>query len=251
MTETESLLRAIATNRDDNTVRLAYADHLDELGGEVNEAHAEYIRLQVRHHQFPSLVPDSARESHLFRTYASWWRPRIPGFEVNLHSRRGFPCRVRASASAVLAAIDDPSSWVFDEVALTVDVDAADLIAALQSPLATGLTELWIHAPEGTGSACVRAIASASFPRLEQLILNGLWLTDSDVRQICIATGLPRLEALDLGHNQITDAGADALCAAPFASRLRRLVLANNNIRSAAAARVSRRFGAALVGGLP
>lgn len=252
MTETESLLRAIGANRDDNTVRLAYADHLDELGGEVNEAHAEYIRLQVRHHQFPSLASDSARESYLFRTFASRWRPRIPGFEINLHSRRGFPCRAAATSSAVLKAIDDPFSWLFDELTFTAEGIDKNLAAALRSPLVTGLTDLRIWAGEGTiGSFCVAVLTQNSFPRLERLNLSGLWLTDYDVRALCAASGLPRLEAIDLSSNRISGGGGAALCAAPLASRLRHLDLRNNVIGPASAIQISQRFGSVLVGGLP
>jgi uncharacterized protein (TIGR02996 family) len=46
MTDEHALLAAIAADPDDDTVRLAYADFLDELGGESNAARAEFIRVQ-------------------------------------------------------------------------------------------------------------------------------------------------------------------------------------------------------------
>lgn len=46
MTDEQALLAAIAADPDDDTVRLAYADLLDERGGELNVARAELIRVQ-------------------------------------------------------------------------------------------------------------------------------------------------------------------------------------------------------------
>lgn len=251
MTDTESLLREIAANPDDDTVRLAYADHLDELGGEANEAHAEYIRLQIRRHFSQGEDWDSARESHLFCTYSSHWRRAIPGFTISMSSRRGFPCGATAPASAVLAVAGDPFAAFFDEFTLVVDVATSQLNEVLRGPIVAGANWLQIAGPQAASSLRLDVFSRIPLPRLEHLILSGLSLTDIDVGWLCGGIGFPRLRELNLSSNDITGTGAEALVIAPFASRLQRLCLAGNRIGPTSAQKLSKRFGNVLYGGLP
>ena len=46
LSDRDALLAAIRANPEEDTPRLMFADWLDELGGEANQARAEFIRLQ-------------------------------------------------------------------------------------------------------------------------------------------------------------------------------------------------------------
>ncbi|MBY0457150.1 MAG: TIGR02996 domain-containing protein, partial [Gemmataceae bacterium] len=47
MTDQEALLAAIFAHPEEDTPRLAYADWLDEQGGDSNAARAAYIRMEI------------------------------------------------------------------------------------------------------------------------------------------------------------------------------------------------------------
>jgi uncharacterized protein (TIGR02996 family) len=112
-----ALLRAICDNPDEDTPRLAYADWLDEQGGESNIARAEFIRLQVGEAAKPvdwlNARSMTRRESRLFHTWAhtSWrWEiPEYPGLSIyDRNYERGFIYRVSAkSVQSFLNAATD------------------------------------------------------------------------------------------------------------------------------------------------
>lgn len=53
VSDLEALFANIVANPDDDTVRLAYADALDEAGGEDNASHAAFIRVQCEAGRIP------------------------------------------------------------------------------------------------------------------------------------------------------------------------------------------------------
>jgi len=244
MTDEHALLAAIAANPDDDTVRLAYADFLDEQGDEVKQAHAEYIRIQIGRQRSLGEPWDSARESQLYLAYHRRWWPEITGFEFAQHARRGFPCRASAFISAVLAAAANPLVRIIEEFTVTLD-GAVPWRAVLRDRLLAGLTELTIRLPPGVWSSAwaMRDFDESEFPWLERLTLNGLFLDNAAIGQLCAATGFPRLQELDLRANAITDDLVDQLIAAPLTRHLHRLRLGGNQIGPEGVRRLSARFG--------
>jgi uncharacterized protein (TIGR02996 family) len=76
----DSLHRATIANPEDRTIRLVYADALDEAGGNVNAARAEFIRAQVELENVsegnPHHVALAHRRDTLFdKHWLTWWRP--------------------------------------------------------------------------------------------------------------------------------------------------------------------------------
>jgi uncharacterized protein (TIGR02996 family) len=76
----ESLNRAVIANPRDRTVRLVYADALDETGDPVHAARAEFIRVQIEGEALPE--SDLRRgtllalaETLFERHWLEWWRP--------------------------------------------------------------------------------------------------------------------------------------------------------------------------------
>src|SRR4051812_35705477 len=100
----EALLRAIDEEPHDDLPRLAYADWLDENGQPVR---AEFVRVQCRLAEMPSLHPDrlpyEVRETELLNEHeAAWGREawQGPSRAVVGGFVRGFPLvRIRGNAA--------------------------------------------------------------------------------------------------------------------------------------------------------
>jgi uncharacterized protein (TIGR02996 family) len=105
MSDGDVILSAILAEPDEDVPRLAYADWLDEYGGESERARAELIRVQVELASSPSphallwnrrLYELRAREKHLFAMRRAEWLAPLKGEdgplrdEVHAEFRRGF-----------------------------------------------------------------------------------------------------------------------------------------------------------------
>lgn len=129
MTES-AFLRAAAAQPDEDTLRLVYADWLDEQGGEVFATQAAFVRLQVRRARLDFFDPGRAalleEEAKLLHKYKRDWNGRI---HHQLHRRglfglvdsrrgairtwdyhRGMISRVSLSADGLAAHADFVSS---------------------------------------------------------------------------------------------------------------------------------------------
>jgi len=152
----------------------------------------------------------------------------------------------------MLAAANNPFARLFDEFVLVDDIGLrAGPREALRSPILSGLEELQVVSTPQAGDFRLLSLNANIYPRLKRLILNNLFLDDSEIDWLCESTCFPKLEELDLSFNRITNIGAETLMAAPFASRLRRLWLGNNLISDRGNLRLSLRFGPVLVDVLP
>src|SRR5262245_57432113 len=94
-TEEQLLHQAIANEPEEDTPRLAFADWLDEEGGEVNIARAEFIRLQVMLYRTGEETPETRvarrRASELLERYrAAWGFPVTGQLRSRCVVRRGF-----------------------------------------------------------------------------------------------------------------------------------------------------------------
>ena len=102
MTERDALLRAVCENPDDDTVRLAFADWLDENGDKADRARAEFVRVQCELAGGPEGRKRAAlarREEKLLAAHKEAWEAPFRQFEVagpgrafvyGVHFRRGF-----------------------------------------------------------------------------------------------------------------------------------------------------------------
>lgn len=82
MTEHDSLYRAVLDHPEDDTVRLVYADYLDENPTPKRKARAEFIRLQVAWERNRNALIDAGRASDsvgrqaaLLRKWGMGWLP--------------------------------------------------------------------------------------------------------------------------------------------------------------------------------
>lgn len=83
MTTEDALLRAILDNPDDDTPRLAYADHLDETPTPKRVARAAFIRDQIEIARAVHTSEPVSREEATLRKYGSGWLPAAARVEAS------------------------------------------------------------------------------------------------------------------------------------------------------------------------
>lgn len=95
MSDEKALLGAIWEHPHDDTVRLAYADWLQEAGGASNAARAEFIRLQCALAKLDDwddgAEPLKVRIKPVWKRWGRRWRARLPEPHRECEFRRGFP----------------------------------------------------------------------------------------------------------------------------------------------------------------
>lgn len=222
MTDSERFLAAIVANPDDDTLRLVYADWLEERG---DADRAEFIRLQITEAQ--TQMPGSPRSRELLeRNRKRWLIPGIPGSQVFL---RGFVEYLHISADDFLKheAMIETAAPV---VGLRLSVAAGRTSALVNVGWLSRLRSLDIL-NDGMGPRMREWFRPGAFPRLRSLSLrnNRLW---ADYLAILaeLAPNLPALERLDLSGNPFGDEGFAHLTAAPALGSLRDLVLRSDDV---------------------
>jgi uncharacterized protein (TIGR02996 family) len=203
----EPFLRAICADPEDDTVRLVYADWLDENG---DPERAEFIRLQIEYEwRRAARTCDSAfwgRYTAMVRNEGGWRHelPRLPGISWPGFFRRGFPHEVAVSDGRHLVRNGEA---VFEATPVdTVSVAGAGLTTltrVLERPEVNRVSRLWLH-------HCRLAPGEweivAQCPYLTRLDFLGLappfrpslrranWtlLTDADARAMVASPFLPR-----------------------------------------------------------
>ena len=228
MTDHDALLRAIAENPDEDTPRLAFADYLDELGGDANVARAEFIRLECEIARLAADDPHrkglESRRAKLWVTYRREWKtivPEIPGINWRGYDR-GFLTVLDADLMSLFV---DRAAELFAAAPIQgVRILAADPVvtASLAAlPRLSWLRELDLTACRGPRRAQDRRIAAAVGYEWD---VEGV-LSDEDAAILARSPGVANLRVLRLGGNRITDEGARALAASPYLKNIRRLDL--------------------------
>jgi uncharacterized protein (TIGR02996 family) len=228
MSYTDAFLQAILNDPEDDTVRLIYADWLEERG----DPRGEFIRLQCRLAGLPVGHPERAalkrRERELLRKYAEEWSRPVNGLAVaDWTFRRGFIEEVTMRAEAFLR----DAQALFGAVPLRclhLEQAAWHLTAVVGVPGLARLSALDLDISNGHPTS--NTIGSlGSLPCLSRLNLSHSGLTDADLDAL-LEVRLPRLTALDLSSNRITARGARALASWPRLEQLRELRLNHNRL---------------------
>src|SRR5215207_10420738 len=146
MSDEDALLAAIIANPDEDTVRLVYADWLDENG---DSERAEFIRLQVAQADKPRMYDaDHFRAEALFRKNGEAWLaelPKLHGIEWEDTFRRGFGYAIRVQAGELLLRHHARLFAAEPIQALTLyEADEGMLSKVLQIPEVERLTELYL-----------------------------------------------------------------------------------------------------------
>jgi uncharacterized protein (TIGR02996 family) len=259
----DELLQAVIEHPQDDTVRLVYADWLEENGDQADQARAEFIRTQIQAESLdeddPRLAALRERARQLERQHRGAWLAGLDSEQTYLAIfRRGFIDAWQCpSASAFLcsgASLFDrePVTFVFLRVGpgdvetlaacprlgrltsvvlvpseASSDVDVAALLA---SPHLTNLRALEIHHLfPCAGPATARAIATRSqYANLSCLCASCHPLDDEGAESLANSTTLGQLSVLKLGGCRIGAVGARALAESPLLQSTIELDLGGN-----------------------
>ncbi len=207
----EPFLKAICENPDDDTVRLVYADWLEENG---DPERAEFIRLQIAVPDRPrEFDPRYARVEELRKLHSGKWRAEVPQVNGVTYGqfRRGFLDRVTfrnfqgfvARGGGLLTQI--PACDV-----RLVQVQASDIGTLLSSPHVSQITLVRINAGIACPEVIERLVATEWEWRLRELEISARgpnaihpfrprpMIADREALLLARATVFPRLWSLRL-----------------------------------------------------
>lgn len=196
MTDDElAFLRAAAADPDEDTLRLAYADWLDEQGGDVFASQAALARLQVRRARLDLSDPARAtlleEETALTRKHKRDWNGRLHRFLA----RSGFAHKVDARRG-LLRGWDYRRGMI---ACATVSADALTVHA--KEVFALGPVEhLRIAGPfVGWPRRAVSALAPF-LPRLNVVSVAGVaWAAQPDIDRMELFAAVPVLDLRAFG----------------------------------------------------
>lgn len=236
MSDGDALLSAILSQPDADVPRLIYADWLDEYGGELEQARAEFIRVQVALSQITPLewVPWNmrlselrAREAPLFLSHGSAWLAPLQAEGEPLHGgdthgqfRRGF-----------VEIVWMPVTWF---------VRRADRLFA-------GAPVRELRITRTTLDELATLASSPHLSRLNALDLSDRQLGDDAVRVLTRRPGVAALRTLRLRGCGLTDVAAFWLADADFDWPLAELDLKYNAIGETGLRALYDRFGDSVV----
>lgn len=249
MNSEDPLLRAIVADPEDDTARLAYADRLDELGGEANATRAEFIRLQVMLYRASAETAETRaarrRSADLLERYRDAWGFPAGPLRTRCAVRRGF-------VDELVADRWDPAPGPTDVLGLlphhpvtrvrlvgfrTGGMEVFETFEALDVPAFRKVRHLELASEHWTDELLDRLLWLEHFPELHSLALLGTAATPAGVGEIARCPRLVRLRQLRIGFvgywlsppqhvgRGVRDEGAAALAASPFLTGLRELSL--------------------------
>jgi uncharacterized protein (TIGR02996 family) len=218
MTQEEAFLQAIIESPDDDSLRLIYADWLEERGN----PRGEFIRAQCQLANLPEGDPRrpelQAREQELLAKYSLVWIQQLHLDPSSVTFRRGFVDEAQVNADFLLG-------------------DQAELFRL------TPLRHLLVQGYQGNqlGREGTRTVASwPQLARLQSLRLPENWVADAGAKALAASPHVGSLLLLDLGNNHIGEAGATALAASVHLAKLMELFLDYNYIGVAGARALAR-----------
>jgi uncharacterized protein (TIGR02996 family) len=220
------LFAAIAANPADDTVRLAYADFLEEHD---DPDRAEFIRTQVELSRLPAWDKRSKllrlRERLLLIRHGERWREELPQIAGVTWGRfvRGFVGEATVADARVLAKRAD---------AIRAAAPAGGIVLAdLEGLVGRGKGYPWLTslrlgpACGAVGDAVTRVLNSVLAAHLVHFDCGPATAGDDPARVVAAATHLTRLRELDLSRATLSDGGIAALAQAKHLAGLRVLRL--------------------------
>ncbi len=258
MDDEAALQRAIADLPEEDTPRLAYADYLDELGGEANIARAEFIRIQVMLYRLVVETPEAkaarSRASELLERYRLKWG--FPPKSTQGHSsctiRRGFvdewvltldqkKTEVKRFISYITRfpimrlKIADNAGYLLKGGA-TLNPSALAALKLLDVPALQKIKHLEINSQTWTDEGIRDLLSLEYFPSLTSLALISIPITSSAVTAIAHLSKFVSLRSLRISFTGmfsatrrvdrgVLDSCAEILATSPILGELRELSL--------------------------
>jgi uncharacterized protein (TIGR02996 family) len=238
MTDRRAFLDAIIENPDDDTVRLVYADWLDEHGSEANRARARLIRLQIELHRDedddrrPALLRecDVLFESHLKEwmhgfTYYTSFRERSDYCDFYKKSfSRGFLHGLPLLQQKDLSDPGLDALLTHEPVAdfvMSVSTDEADEEISRWSHLPrVRRLEFFAPAPHRHKNSVKAILRSPLLSGLHHLDASWDVLDEEDVVLVASDERFAGLRGLNIRSNHVGDGAVEVVARSPILSRL-------------------------------
>lgn len=200
VTDREALFRAILANPDDDTLRLIYADSLEEAN---DTQRAAFIRMQVELAHVPDYDPSAIRFRFIDRekVFGVWLAEDLPTLAEGLSwsqepYRRGLPAAIQAQDAATFVRYAD-------ELFSLVPIESLELSVArltevqgfVLSPWRDQLTHLSVR--HGLGGHTARGLlGSTRYQRLKVLHIGGGLTTGGTASSVVRSQVFQQLTAL-------------------------------------------------------
>jgi uncharacterized protein (TIGR02996 family) len=244
----EAFITAIVADPVDDTLRLVFADWLEEQG----DPQGEFIRIQVELHlrSLGSRTPTAcsgvpsevlqARAVELFaRHIDAWEKPLRDLGPMNITWERGLPVKVALPLAQFLERWPTmralaPLTRLDLGFNCYHDVEGARHFAA--SPHLTNLTHLRLLGNVIGDVGVLYLAASPHLTNLTHLDLRGNDIGDEGVRHLAASPHFKKLTHLGLAFNVISDVGVRHLATSPHLTHLTHLDLSGNHIDEGMAA---------------
>lgn len=263
MTDHDALYRAVLDNPDDDTLRLVYADALEESG---DPRRAAFVRAHVELSRSPEYEPEAIQaryHNQKKKADGGRWIAQLPPLPEGLSwardpFRRGLPGAVQAKYGATFVAHAE-------ELFARYPIEALELTGARVADMAELAACHWLNRlrslslSEGAGGATVRRLLdSEHFERLTELHLGSQLTTAATVTAVVRSrvfgqlTGLsvredrpgggslvgalarldkpPKLKRLDLSANRLTAEALGPLAQSAALEAVEELNLSDNNL---------------------
>jgi uncharacterized protein (TIGR02996 family) len=233
MTDRDALYRAIIENPADDTLRLVYADALEEAG---DAAHAAFVREQVELSRLSEYDPRAIQlryRENADRPTADWLPPELPeGISwARDPFRRGLPGAVEAIDGSALAAHADELFMRFPIESLEIRVvRMAEARELAECPWLARVASLSFT--QGTSAPVVGPILdSLHLTRLTELRLGSEFTTPATVSAVVRSPAFKQLTSLTVrSDSRRGGTMAIALAHAVKPPRLRKLALPGNRL---------------------
>jgi uncharacterized protein (TIGR02996 family) len=246
MTQDDAFLQAIIESPDDESLRLIYADWLDERG----DPRGEFIRVQVTLANSPDQPRRQELEARqrdlLGRHEQQWVTPLRPW--VNAWAfQRGFVEDIKAQLDTVLANAEKlfgaaplrsvtflPPEYKGPVKHVTfppVFVEPLHRRLEAACPYLARLSAIdWAHTQQ-IGDLGLAALANSPMPfRLSRLDLTCASIGDTGVQALAGSSAFPHLTALNLPRNPLGCLAAESLATSEFITHLAELNLSHTRI---------------------
>ena len=226
-----AFIEAIHETPDDRTLRLVYADWLDETG----DRRGELIRMQCELDELPVGNPQRTVLRQAIHDVCSehqseWLAPlrrRVLGWQ-KARFEFGLVDNVTMSPTAFLKHAE---AGLFEEmphlVGICLEGAETPMLKALSSPYLAKLTSLTLRiiSPPNTGSL-IDCLASLKTTRnLASLNLADCRCGDTNIAVLLRSPNFPKLQRLNLQNNSLTPWISQVLLHSPFLGQLKMLAL--------------------------
>ncbi len=252
----DDFLQAIIAEPDDNALRWAYSDWLEEIG---DHDRAEFIRLQCRfadpNLKGPPRWKVRAAIHRLLRKNETIWLGDVPTLASRWEFRRGFiefvemdTARFLTEAEALFRCapirhvklVDYPahlsalaSSPLLSRIAaLQLEhVDARELQILLASPYLASTRELLLGGCGRFGAHGAELLGQCPYlSNLSRLDVSGNVIGDAGVQALLVSSSLTSLTELDLASNRLSARAIRALAGDARAKGYTALILRENDL---------------------